>query len=102
MTTYPYRFAALASVLFLGIASTGCLSAVLADGQISATRDVSGVFNQIADYDLARYAASAGVVQFEGMHRLRPDNEDALFLLTQAWMGYGYGFPQEDYQDAID
>ena len=35
-------------------------------------------------------------------HKLRPDNEDALFMLTQAWMGYGYGFPQEDYQDAID
>jgi hypothetical protein len=96
------RLFALAAVLFLGIAPTGCISAVLADGQITATREVSGVFNQISDYDLARYAASAGVVQFEGLHKLRPDNEDALFLLTQAWMGYGYGFPQEDYQDAID
>src|SRR5580658_1259058 len=93
---------ALASALFLAFAPTGCLSGIVADGQISATREASGVFNQIADYDLARYAASAGVVQFEGMHKLRPDNEDALFMLTQAWMGYGYGFPQEDYQDAID
>jgi hypothetical protein len=93
---------ALASLLLLGIAPTGCLSAVIADGEISATRDASGVFNQIADYDLARSAASAGLVQFEGMHKLRPNNTDALFLLTQAWMGYGYGFPQEDYQDAVD
>lgn len=94
--------ATLASVVFLGLAPTGCLSAILADGQISATRDASGVFNQIGDYDLARAAASTGLVQFEGMHKLRPNNEDALFLLTQSWMGYGYGFPQEDYQDAVD
>jgi hypothetical protein len=102
MTPSLKPVAALASVFFLGIASTGCISAILADGQIQATREASGVFNQVADYDLARYAASTGLVQFEGMHRLRPDNTDALFLLTQAWMGYGFGFPQEDYQDAVD
>ncbi len=104
MTTSGFlsRLAPFATLLFLAAAPSGCLSAIVADGQISATREASGVFNQIADYDLARAAASAGVVQFEGMHKLRPDNEDALFLLTQAWMGYGYGFPQEDYQDAVD
>jgi hypothetical protein len=93
---------ALASAAFLGLAPTGCLGAIIADGQISATRDVAGVFNQIADYELARAAAAGGIVQFEGMHKLRPDNEDALYLLTQAWAAYGFGFPQEDYEDAID
>jgi hypothetical protein len=31
------------------------------------------------------------------MHRLAPDNEDALFLLTRGWAGYGYAFAEDDY-----
>src|SRR5579863_5393912 len=88
-----------AALAFLGLGPSGCLSAALADGQIAATRDASGVFNSIGDYELARGAAEAGLVQFEGMHRLRPDNEDALFMLTQSWVGYGYAFPEEEYKD---
>jgi hypothetical protein len=102
MTHRASTFAALASVLTLGLASTGCISAILADGQIGATREASDAFNVIGDYELARSAAQAGLVQFEGMHRLRPNNTDGLFLLTQAWVGYGFAFPQDDYEDAED
>ena len=91
-----------AAALTLGLASTGCINAILADGQISATREASDAFNVIGDYELARSAAQAGLVQFEGMHRLRPNNTDGLFLLTQAWVGYGFAFPQDDYEDAVD
>jgi hypothetical protein len=94
--------ARVAALVALGAASTGCLSAMLTDGQISATREASDTFNTIADYELARSAAQAGLVQFEGMHKLRPNNTDALFLLTQAWVGYGFAFPQDDYEDAVD
>jgi TRAP transporter T-component len=93
---------AVAALVPLGLASTGCLSAILADGQIAATREASDAFNVIADYELARSAAQAGLVQFEGMHRLRPNNTDGLYLLTQAWVGYGFAFPQDDYEDAVD
>jgi hypothetical protein len=102
MTKLASSLAAFASVLTLGFASTGCLSAILADGQIAATREAADAFNVIGDYELARSAAQAGVVQFEGMHRLRPNNTDGLFLLTQAWVGYGFAFPADDYEEAID
>ena len=34
------------------------------------------------------------------MHRLAPDNEDALFLLMKGWAGYGYAFAMDDYEVA--
>jgi hypothetical protein len=86
----------------LGLASSGCIKKMLTNGQISATRNASGAFNTIGDYELARSAASAGLIQFEGMHRLAPDNTDALFLLTKGWVGFGYGFAQDDMEVAHD
>jgi len=94
--------ARLASVALLAFAPLGCIDAILADGQIAATREASGSFNEIGDYELARGAAQAGMVQLEGMHELRPSNEDALFMLTQGWVSYAYGFPQDEYEEAVD
>jgi len=86
----------------LAAGSSGCINAILTDGQIAATRKAAVAVNTIADYELQRSATQAGLAQFEGMHLLRPGNEDALFLLTQAWGGYAYAFPQDEYEDALD
>ena len=88
----------LAATLALG--STGCVKKMLLDGQIHSTRIGSGAADTIGDYEVARGAAAAGVLQFEGMHRLAPDNEDALFLLLRGWAGWGYAFAQDDYEVA--
>ena len=89
-------------VMAAALLSTGCIKSMLTNGQISATREAAGSFNTIGDYELARSAASAGLVQFEGMLELAPGNEDALFLLTQGWVGYGYAFPEDDWEAASD
>jgi hypothetical protein len=86
----------------LSFGSTGCIKQMLTDGQISATREASGVFDEIGDYELARGAAEAGLIQFEGMHRLSANNEDALFSLTQAWVGYGFAFAEDDMEAQQD
>jgi hypothetical protein len=85
----------------LAMGSTGCIKKMMLNGQIAATRTGSGAADTIGDYELARSAASAGLLQFEGMHRLAPDNEDALFLLTKGWAGYGYAFANDDYDAAV-
>lgn len=90
----------LALVATLALGSTGCVKKMLLNGQIHSTRVGSGAVDTIADYDLARSAAAAGITQFEGMHRLAPDNEDALFLLLRSWTGWGYAFAQDDYDVA--
>jgi hypothetical protein len=86
----------------LSFTNVGCIKQMLTDGQISATREASSVFDQMGDYELARGAAEAGLVQFEGMHKLAPSNDDALFMLTQAWVGYGFAFPEDEMEAAQD
>ncbi len=97
--TWPRATLAFA-LLFFAATQTGCIAAMLTNGQIAATRRASGAFGTLGDYELARGAASAGLVQFEGMHRLAPNNEDALVLLTQGWAGYGFAFAEDDMEVA--
>lgn len=84
----------------LALSTTGCIKKMLTNGQIKSTRLGSAAADTIGDYELAKSATSAGILQFEGMHRLAPDNEDALFLLLRAWTGWGYAFAGDDYEVA--
>jgi hypothetical protein len=86
----------------LSLAGSGCVTQVLTDGQIKAFRQAAVVVDTLGDYDLARGGAEAGIVQFEGMHALSPDNADALYCLTKSWAGYGVGFAEDDMQIAQD
>jgi hypothetical protein len=96
----PMRPLGLLVLAFLFVTQSGCIESMLTNGQIAATRRASGAFGTIGDYELARGAASAGLVQFEGMHRLAPKNADALFMLTQGWGGYGFAFAEDDMEVA--
>jgi hypothetical protein len=102
MPLQPRSLLAAAALLFLAAAPAGCISGKMVDFQIGATRRAAVAVGTIADYEVQRSAMQAGIVQFEGMHSLRPDNEDALFMLTQSWAGYAFAYPQEDYEDAVD
>ena len=85
----------------LALGNVGCVKKMILNGQIASTRIGSGAADTIGDYELARSASSAAMMQFEGMHRLAPDNEDALFLLMRGWAGYGYAFAMDDYDVAV-
>lgn len=95
---FPAKATLLAAVLAVG--STGCVKKMILNGQIKSTRIGSGASDTIGDYELARSASQAAMMQFEGMHRLAPDNEDALFMLMRGWAGYGYAFASDDYEVA--
>lgn len=82
--------------------SSGCIKSMLIDGQIEGTRQASVAFDTLGDWELAYQAASSGLVQFEGMHVLAPDNTDALFLLTKGWTGFAFGFAEDDMEVAED
>src|SRR5258708_5147109 len=86
----------------LGLGSSGCINKILTDGQIQATRQASGAFDTIGDYEVARSAAQASFGQFEGLHALAPYNSDGLFLLTKSWTGYAFGFIEDDMEAAED
>jgi hypothetical protein len=99
MRTRLLTFAAAAA---LALTSTGCIKAMLTNGQISATRKAAGALDTVADFEVAKTAVAAGLAQFEGMHRLAPDNTDALFLLTKGWTGYGFAVAEDAMEIAQD
>ena len=75
---------------------------MLTNGEIEGTRRGATALDTVADFELARSATQAGLAQFEGMHRIAPKNEDALFLLTQGWGGYAWGFVEDEMEVARD
>lgn len=84
------------------VGASGCIKAALINGQIEGTRQASSAFDTVSDFEVAERAAASGVVQFEGMHRLSPDNTDALFLLVKGWTGYAFGFAEDAMEEAED
>ncbi|MET0595830.1 MAG: TRAP transporter TatT component family protein, partial [Polyangiaceae bacterium] len=83
-------------------ATTGCIKSTILNGQIKGTREGSVAVDTLSDYEVARGIAYAGLGQFEGMHQLSPENEDALFLLIKGWTASGFGFIEDDYEIAVD
>jgi tetratricopeptide (TPR) repeat protein len=88
--------------LGLSLATSGCIKKMLLDGQIKGTRDGSSAVNTLHDYEIARSIAQAGLGQLEGMHKLAPDNTDALFMLTRGWAGASFAFSEDDYEEAYE
>jgi hypothetical protein len=89
-------------VAVLVVAASGCIKSAILNGQIKGTRDGSVAIDTLSDYEVARGIAFAGLGQFEGMHELAPDNEDALFLLTKGWTATTFAFIEDDYETAVD
>lgn len=96
-----FRRLALPLVFGAALASSGCIKKTLAKGQIKSTREASAAFQGTADYETARYAASAGMAQFEGMHMLVPDDENAYYLLIRGWASLAFAFVEDDLELAM-
>ena len=96
------RLAPLVVAAALSLTQTGCIKQILLDGQIEGTRKGAAAIDTVSDYEIANTAAFAGIAQFEGMHYLAPDNEDALFMLTKSWTGATFGFIEDLLEQAED
>lgn len=96
------KLASLTLAAALALGTTGCIKQILMNGQIASTRKGSAAADTMSDFEVARSAAFAGLAQFEGMHYLAPENEDALFLLTRTWTSAGFAFIEDDMEQAED
>lgn len=90
----------LAGLLALG--ATGCIKEMVLNGQIEATRKAADAIDTLGDYEAASTIAWSGVAQFEGMHYLAPDNEDALFMLVKGWTAATFAFIEDQMEQAED
>jgi hypothetical protein len=86
----------------LVLSTTGCIKKTLLNGQIKGTREGSAAVDTLSDFEVAKNVAFAGLGQLEGMHKLAPDNEDALFMLTKGWSGAAFAFIEDEYEMADD
>ena len=86
----------------LGLLSTGCIKQLILDGQIEGTRRGSTAIDSFSDYEAAEVAAFSGAAQFEGMHYLAPENEDALFMLVKTWTSATWAFIEDQVEQAED
>jgi hypothetical protein len=86
----------------VGLSSMGCIKKTLLDGQIESTRYAAGSGDTVYDYDVGKVAIVAGLGQFEGLHALGPDSQDALYLLAKLWTVYGNAFVEDEMQIAQD
>jgi hypothetical protein len=92
----------LATTTALALGSAGCVKQMILDGQIESTRIASTAIDTLSDYEVANSIAFAGLAQFEGMHYLAPQNEDALFMLTKSWAGATYAFIEDQLEQVED
>jgi hypothetical protein len=92
---------ALALVFAASLAQTGCIKKMLTKGQIESTRTASAAFQGTADFETAKYASSAGLAQFEGMHYLAPDDDNAYYLVIKGWASQAFAFIEDDLELAL-
>lgn len=84
----------------LSLTTTGCLKKVLIDGQINGTKDGSSAVDTLHDFEVARAVARSGLGTLEGLYKLAPDNENAMYMLTKGWAGASFAFTEDDYEVA--
>ena len=84
----------------LALSSVGCIKSMLINGQIEGTRKGAEAMNTTSDFEVARIASTAGLAQFEGMHRLAPDNQDGYYLLVKGYSSYAFAFAEDDMEQA--
>ncbi len=88
--------------LLVSVLSSACIDRMILDGTLKSTRDAASAFDTLSDLEVAKIGAGSSLVTVEGMQKLAPDNEDAMFLLLQAWAGYGGAFIEDEWEQAYD
>lgn len=75
---------------------------MLFEDALSWTREASDTVQTMHDFEAARESAYGTMGTLEGLHKLVPDNEDGLILLTRAWAGIAFAFMDDEREDALD
>jgi hypothetical protein len=57
-------------------------------------------FDEQSDYEFAKQAAPASIMQLEGILRIEPEDPRLLLAAAQAWTSYAYGFVEEELEVA--
>ncbi len=91
--------AAVAFVLCLALAAGCDFTRIAANSSSWIIERAAPAFEQYFDYELAGAAAPGNIVQLEGMLRIIPENEIVLLQLMRAYVGYAYGWVEDQAEE---
>jgi hypothetical protein len=96
------RFSSLGALVLLAhTALSGCsLNKIAADGTAGLLKEAAPALDGFWDYDLAGVGTPGAIMQLEAFHAVSPDNEDLSLNLAKAYVGYGNGWVESDYEVA--
>lgn len=96
------RLKAIGLLLTALVLASGCdLQKFAANQTVDVFKRGGQAFNEAWDYELARAAAPAGIMQLEGLYRVADDNQELMVEIAKAYCGYAYGFVEDDLQAAV-
>src|SRR5947207_1601873 len=75
---------------------------MLFEDALSWTREAADSVQTMHDFEAAEETAYGSMGMLEGLHKLVPDNEDGLILLTRSWAGIAFAFMDDAREDALD
>lgn len=75
---------------------------MLFEDALAWTREASDTVQTMHDFEAAEETAYGSMGMLEGLHKLVPDDEDGLLLLTKAWSGIAFAFMDDEREDALD
>jgi hypothetical protein len=87
----------LLSGLFLQLALAGCdMTKFTARSSAGLFERAAPAFDELADYEFAKQAAPASIMQLEGILRIEPEDPRLLLAAAQAWTSYAFGFVEDE------
>jgi tetratricopeptide (TPR) repeat protein len=75
---------------------------MLFEDALEWTREGADVVQTMHDFETAQEAAYGSMGMLEGLHKLVPDDENGLLLLTRSWAGIAFAFMDDEREDALD
>ena len=82
----------------LGMASSCSINRTAVNTTAGLLAEAEPVARSYFDWESAGYASPAGIIQFEGLHLVSPDNDELSLLLVKSYMAYAYGWVMDSYE----
>lgn len=81
------------------LAGTGCdLNKIAADQTASLLTEAAPALDGFWDWEIAGLGTPGAIMQLEAMLAITPDNEDLALNVAKAYVGYGVGWVENDYE----
>lgn len=87
-------------LLLVALLCGSCMTEFAANGVVRVTQRAAPAVQEHWDWEFARDTIPSGIMRLEGMFQVVPDNEDLLHQLVRAYAAWGFGFIEDQMEEA--